>query len=105
MSFHLPGGYQPRDPRDFTLYCLRLRSIHIRTWRTTPHVQAGQRLRVCYSYTVRTIKRIRLVLFGFSRTFIYLRDLPNDKRVPIDNFILFVTTQYQNTLFMKVMFT
>jgi len=37
-------------------------------------------------------KESLLVLFGFSRIFIYLRDLPNDKRIPIDNFILFVTT-------------
>lgn len=44
---HTTGGYQPRNPRDFTLHCVRLWSIHVGTRRTTPHVQTGQRLRGC----------------------------------------------------------
>lgn len=93
------GGYQPRDPRDFTLYRVRLWSIHVGTRRAAPHVQAGQRLRWCVPMNIYIILYIHLlyelsevswsVLFGcFSHTHASssrvnnTTTFPNEERVP-----------------------
>jgi hypothetical protein len=40
----LPGGDEPGDAGDVALHSVRVRSVNIRTWRSTPHLPAGKGL-------------------------------------------------------------